>query len=56
NSKSFYFIITGGIPTNFSKKSDIDLKDLIDGFITKPFTEETIYSALSQVDNKEWTA
>lgn len=53
NKKTKYFIVTGGVATDFPSYKKLKDKDLADGFIYKPFTEETIFEALSGISKKK---
>ncbi|MBT4789958.1 MAG: response regulator [Halobacteriovoraceae bacterium] len=48
NGNTKYFIITGGVTTNYSDIKNIDLSQLASGYIQKPFTEKSLYKALSE--------
>lgn len=53
NGKTNYFIITGGVTTNFSKERRASLREIADGYIKKPFTEESIYEVLYRYNKKD---
>jgi CheY-like chemotaxis protein len=42
-----YFVITGGITTNYSQETEEEIKVIVDSYIYKPFSHTTIYEALS---------
>jgi len=48
NGNTRYFVITGGVTTEFSPERRAQLHHMIDGFLLKPFTDEMIYEALSK--------
>ena len=48
NGNTKYFIITGGVTTHYSKEEITRLKQLADGYILKPFSEEILYRALKE--------
>lgn len=48
NGNTGIFIITGGLTTDYSSGDRQELKRIADGYITKPFSEDSIYEVLSK--------
>lgn len=48
NGKTKYFVITGGVTKIDSEDEIPELQDIGDGYIRKPFSEESIYKELSK--------
>ena len=48
NGDTGFFIVTGGVTTNYSEKKRAELWNIADGYIKKPFTEESLYNVLSK--------
>lgn len=52
NGDTGIFIITGGVTNNYSEDNSLDLGKAADGFIMKPFSEDSIYEVLANYKRK----